>query len=964
MYSSFASNLLVAVTAALSLSAATVNALPASNRGAAAMYGPLLKPVADPATRSSLVDLRQRRALGTDVDVAVIGALRSNKVKRAPWPPLDTVSLVPQPVQTAAPATGSVILKRRNPVPVVVLPIVNPKSSSTSRRELEKRDIDDDEIVPNPKAKRDDVQSCSLTADCEGQPIPVNAHQWCDVDNGKVCSWRCNKNFIKRSTGCSRIAITTPQDISCRVTADCSGMTLIENAKPYCNPNTKQCQLNCLSGYTMNPWTKVCQKNTGVGSGCTKTSECSDLTLIPNSKPYCNPNTKQCQLNCLSGYTMNPWTKECQKNGGSTSTTTISQPAVTSRPCSLTVDCGGIPVPANAHSWCDAKNNACSWRCNKNYVKSGSGCVSSASSTTAAPTTTTTRPPTTTTTTTTTTTSKPPTSTGRTCAITADCSGLSVPSNAHNYCDQTTSSCSFRCNTGYTQSGSGCVVGWPSSGGLIAGGYYADWTYEDLPINKIDFDRYDLINFSFAVPTSTFDVEFIGWNSDQLLRQLVATAHDRNTKVLIAIGGWSSSQYFSDAVLSQNRATFVANIVKMVNKYGVDGVDIDWEYPGTQGADGNVVRSVDTANFLLFLQALRKALGSKMHISSCATQRAFIGADGSPLADVKAFASVLDAVLVMNYDVWGASAYPGPNAPLKNACPNSMQPGANAQSAIDAWTAAGMPANKIYLGVPAYGYVSASTATSLVHRRSLSNRDLAGATQESPSALNTNSDEPYVSPFRLAFEKGHRELRQRLQARRRALRQGVDFSKRQVFNSTASSNIIKTTNPRTGEEIIYCPGNHSGQPCPGVKGQNITESTNWNPLVDLGNSTSNSTDPGVFNPGNWGKTKLGNGDLTGLEGNQVNYWKLLAYAVMVEDGSKTVGVNGYTRAWDTCSSTPFLYDVSRRAVVTYDDAQSMRLKGQLAKQRSIGGIMMWEMSGDTLSLTLTKAWRSGMGLAA
>ncbi|KAK4055771.1 hypothetical protein OIV83_000318 [Microbotryomycetes sp. JL201] len=895
------------------------------------MYGPLLKPVTDRATRS-LADLRQRRnALATDIDEAIIGALRSNKAKRAPWPPLDTVSLAPQPVETAAPATGSVILKRRSPVPVVVLPVTNPKIALSHH--IEERDIDDDEIVPNPKAKRDGEKSCSLTTDCEGERIPANAHQWCDVENGKVCSWRCNKNFIKRSTGCSRVAITTPQSIDCRVTADCSGMTLIENAKPYCNPNTKQCQLSkqdagrtgsrfsanagansdCLSGYTMNPWTKICQKNTGIGSGCTKTSECSDLTLIPNSKPYCNPSTKQCQLNCLSGYTMNPWTKECQKNGGQQATSTTSA------------------------------------SCNKNYVQSGSGCTSGSSSMTSAPTTTTTRAPTSTTT------SKPPSSTGKTCAVTADCSGLSVPANAHNYCDQTSRSCSFRCNTGYTQSGSSCIVDSTSSGGMVAGGYYADWTYEDLPINKIDFDRYDLINFSFAVPTSTYDVEFLGWNSDQLLRQLVAAAHARNKKVLIAIGGWSSSQYFSDAVLSRNRATFVQNIARMVSNYGVDGVDIDWEYPGTQGASGNVVRSVDTANFLLFLQDLRTALGSKMHISSCATQRAFIGADGSPLADVKAFAKVLDAVLVMNYDVWGASAYPGPNAPLKNACPNSMQPNANMQSSIDAWTAAGMPANKIYMGVPAYGYVSASTATSLVHKkRSLSNRDLAAR---------PDNDEPYVSPFRLAFEKGHRELRQRLQARRRALRQGIDFSKRQVFNST-QSNVIKTTNPRTGEEIIYCPGNHSGQPCPGVKGQNITESTNWNPLVDLGNSTSNSTEPGVFNPGNWGKTKLGNGDLSGLEGNQVNYWKLLGYAVMVEDGGKTVGVNGYTRAWDTCSSTPYLYDVSRRAVVTYDDAQSMALKGQLAKQRGIGGIMMWEMSGDTLSLTLTKAWRAGMGLPA
>ena len=85
------------------------------------------------------------------------------------------------------------------------------------------------------------------------------------------------------------------------------------------------------------------------------------------------------------------------------------------------------------------------------------------------------------------------------------------------------------------------------------------------------------MHIAFAVPTSTFDVQFIGWNSDSLIRDLVTRAHAKNTKVLIAIGGWSDSEYFSQAcATANNRRTFVANILKMVNKYNVDGVDIDW----------------------------------------------------------------------------------------------------------------------------------------------------------------------------------------------------------------------------------------------------------------------------------------------------------------------------------------------------------------------------------------------------
>ena len=61
----------------------------------------------------------------------------------------------------------------------------------------------------------------------------------------------------------------------------------------------------------------------------------------------------------------------------------------------------------------------------------------------------------------------------------------------------------------------------------------------------------------------------------------------------------------------------------------------------------------------------------------------------------------------------GASSTPGPNAPLGNLCGNSRQPQASAQAAFKQWTAAGFPANKLVLGLPLYGYVSQSTATTL-----------------------------------------------------------------------------------------------------------------------------------------------------------------------------------------------------------------------------------------------------------
>ena len=63
-----------------------------------------------------------------------------------------------------------------------------------------------------------------------------------------------------------------------------------------------------------------------------------------------------------------------------------------------------------------------------------------------------------------------------------------------------------------------------------------------------------------------------------------------------------------------------------------------------------------------------------------------------------------------------ASSNPGPNAPLSDACQNSTQPTANAEAAIKAWTAAGVPLSKLVLGAPSYGYISTSPVTRLRQR--------------------------------------------------------------------------------------------------------------------------------------------------------------------------------------------------------------------------------------------------------
>ncbi|BGO98421.1 Chitinase [Rhodotorula toruloides] len=496
-----------------------------------------------------------------------------------------------------------------------------------------------------------------------------------------------------------------------------------------------------------------------------------------------------------------------------------------------------------------------------------------------------------------------------------------------------------------TTSAAPSSTSWPS-GPMIAGGYYPDWVEDVMPPEAVNYKLFDLINYSFAIPTSDDNIQISSYSAG-ILQRVVKLAHAANTKVVIAIGGWSDSGYFSGAVsTSSRRKTFVNNIVAFVNKYDLDGVDIDWEYPGTQGAGSNEVSTSDTANLLSFLKLLRSSLPNK-RLSTCTTQQTYIGANGSPIGDVSAYAQYLDAILVMNYDVWGASSTPGPNAPLENACTNSLQPTANMLSAIQTWEKAGMPASKILMGIPAYGYVSSSSATSLIHKRDgvpatgLSNRHLANLAHDARS----------MSEGHKWFVDGQRKAAERRAVRERAAKRGARKERAEQL-------------ARRGSPIV-CPNNHSGKPCPGVTGQNISE-INWNPLASSGSSGSSNSSTGgdgVFVPGN-GPGKVGTGDLSGLSGNQIQFADMINYGVVVKDTTtlEWVGANGYTRAWDTCSSTPYLYDTSRKVVITYDDPHSLGLKGQLAAQQGIGGMAMWDISGDTLDFQLTQSWRSSMGL--
>jgi len=112
---------------------------------------------------------------------------------------------------------------------------------------------------------------------------------------------------------------------------------------------------------------------------------------------------------------------------------------------------------------------------------------------------------------------------------------------------------------------------------------------------------------------------------------------------------WFSPIMKTDA----GRQAFVNNIATAYAMYGLDGIDIDWEYPSQPGDRSNYVDQDDPVNFLEFLKLLRANLPPTARISAAVQATPFADANGHPMDDVREFANVLDWLLIMNYDTWG-----------------------------------------------------------------------------------------------------------------------------------------------------------------------------------------------------------------------------------------------------------------------------------------------------------------------
>lgn len=265
-------------------------------------------------------------------------------------------------------------------------------------------------------------------------------------------------------------------------------------------------------------------------------------------------------------------------------------------------------------------------------------------------------------------------------------------------------------------------------------GIYA--AHDKYFVTNIPFNKLTHINYAFVgIDPNTLAVEiYDAWASTDIvypgeawdtpykgnLGQLrKAKLTNPNLKVLISVGGWTKSHGFHTAAASaSSRATVATNLVAFMKTHEMDGIDIDWEYPGVnraadpsdpydKGAPGG---PEDLINFTLLMATIRAELDRVGTIDGKhyeLTAAVGIGYDKIALTDPGMYIQYLDAINLMSYDMHGAfESNIGHQAPLYTNPHDTAEAQIKEKYTID-WAVneflrLGVPASKIILGLPFY----------------------------------------------------------------------------------------------------------------------------------------------------------------------------------------------------------------------------------------------------------------------
>lgn len=225
----------------------------------------------------------------------------------------------------------------------------------------------------------------------------------------------------------------------------------------------------------------------------------------------------------------------------------------------------------------------------------------------------------------------------------------------------------------------------------------------------IGVEKLTHINYAFGQVSPDGEIIFKNVNAPANLSQLQALkSRNPALKIIVSVGGWGADNFSDAAVSDASREKFAASAIDMIKRYALDGIDLDWEYPGQPGP-GIKYRPEDKQNFTLLLKTIRQ------HLDALSDERKRTGIDRYTLtiasSDGEYFAHTemdklhvyLDWINIMAYDLYTiGSATTGHHTGLFRSA-NGPDLQRCTDAAVKQHLAAGIPSNKLVVGVAFYG---------------------------------------------------------------------------------------------------------------------------------------------------------------------------------------------------------------------------------------------------------------------
>ncbi|KAL7805617.1 hypothetical protein V8C26DRAFT_440515 [Trichoderma gracile] len=248
--------------------------------------------------------------------------------------------------------------------------------------------------------------------------------------------------------------------------------------------------------------------------------------------------------------------------------------------------------------------------------------------------------------------------------------------------------CISNCGTGIVNNAK------PPSGGFRRIGYYEAFNWDRPCLNMesrlANTDKYTHMHWAFGDIKSDFSVYI-----NDTHHQWDGFMGLKNVKKIVSFGGWgfstgvASYDVLRKAMTPENRGRFVSNVVAFAKKMGIDGIDLDWEYPGAPDIPG-IPKGLpsDGPNYLETLRALRKALPAKYSLS-IAVPASYWYLRPFPIRDMS---ETVDYIVYMAYDLHG-----------NGNCLRSHVNQTEVVLALSMITKAGVSASKVVVGESSYG---------------------------------------------------------------------------------------------------------------------------------------------------------------------------------------------------------------------------------------------------------------------